>query len=99
MGRTRHVLATLGVLLMVLGAGTAATRRGDGGPSHAVPTADVPASDASNPVDAAEVQKVITGLTSQILAPAGTTGDTTPVTKEQVEAQLREQLRQLGITY
>lgn len=48
---------------------------------------------------AADVQRVIAGITAQLLAPANPTASTTPMTKEQVEAQVREQLRQLGINF
>lgn len=60
---------------------------------------------SSDPVTAptrltpAEIQKVIAGITAEVLAPANPTASTTPLTKEQVEAQVREQLKKLGITY
>lgn len=46
-----------------------------------------------------DIQKVIAGITAEVLAPADTTASTKPLTKEEVEAKLREQLKQLGITY
>ncbi len=47
---------------------------------------------------AEDVQRMLTGLTAQILAaPGSATG--TPLTKAQVEDQVRAQLGQLGITY
>jgi hypothetical protein len=69
-------------------------------------TARVAAGATSNPgvappghPSAEDIQKVIAGLTSQLLAPADTSATTQPLTKAQVEAQLRAQLKQLGITY
>lgn len=46
---------------------------------------------------AADVQKMVADLTAQLAQSAGTSG--TPLTKEEVEAQLRAQLAQLGIKY
>lgn len=48
---------------------------------------------------AEDIQKVIAGITAEVLSPANPTVSTTPLTKEQVEAQVREQLKKLGITY
>jgi hypothetical protein len=45
----------------------------------------------------ADIQHLIEGLTTQMQQAAGTTGR--PLTKEEVEAQLRAQLSQLGIKY
>ena len=47
---------------------------------------------------AQDIQKLIAGLTAQMQAPS-TTGGTAPLTEAQVAAQVREQLRLLGITY
>ncbi|MDQ3897948.1 MAG: hypothetical protein M3326_12030, partial [Actinomycetota bacterium] len=46
-----------------------------------------------------DIQKVIAGITSQVIASANTSASTKPLTKEEVEAQVREQLRQLGISF
>jgi hypothetical protein len=48
---------------------------------------------------AQDLERVMAAITASMAPPAGTTGTTAPLTKEQVEAQLREQLRLLGITY
>jgi len=48
---------------------------------------------------AQDIQKVIAGITAEVLAPANTSASTQPLTKEQVEAKVREQLKQLGITF
>lgn len=48
---------------------------------------------------AADIQKVIAGIMAEVTAPADTTASTKPLTKEQVEAKVREQLKLLGITY
>ena len=47
---------------------------------------------------AADIQRVIAGITADVLSPPNSVS-TTPLTKEQVEAQVREQLKKLGITY
>jgi hypothetical protein len=106
MGRMKMVLAAAGVILALLGVGTAIAMRPDGGSNRAVPVATVPDSGSGSAVVAnrtppspEEVQAIIAGLTSSILAPIGTDPGAKPLTKEQVEAQLREQLKQLGITY
>ena len=44
-----------------------------------------------------EIQQFIAGITAQLQAPTATDGSTAPVTKEQIEAQVRAQLHQLGI--
>jgi hypothetical protein len=46
-----------------------------------------------------EVERIMAAITASMVPPAGATGTTAPLTKEQVEAQLREQLKLLGITY
>jgi hypothetical protein len=48
---------------------------------------------------AQEIQQVIAGLTVQLQQTAAANGSGTPLTKEQVEAQLRLMLKQLGIPY
>jgi hypothetical protein len=107
MGRMKMVLAAAGVILALLGVGTAVMMRSDGGSNRAVPVATLPDSSASGsavvasrtPPSPEEVQAIIAGLTSSILTPSGTDPGAKPLTKEQVEAQLRDQLKQLGITY
>ena len=107
MGRMKMVLAAAGVILALLGVGTALAMRSDGGSNRAVPVANLPEPTGSGstvvanrtPPSPEEIQSIIAGLTSQMLAPTGTEAGAKPLTKEQVEAQLREQLKQLGITY
>jgi hypothetical protein len=48
---------------------------------------------------AEDLQSLIAGITAQMQVPPASTGSTVPLTQEQIEAQVREQLRQLGITY
>jgi hypothetical protein len=57
--------------------------------------ATTPSSTVAQP-SVQDVQKIITGITTQVTNSA-TTG--TPLTKEQVEAQVRDLLKQLGINY
>ena len=46
-----------------------------------------------------EIQQLIAGITAQIMAPAATPGSSAPLTAEQVEARVREELRtKYGIT-
>ena len=60
----------------------------------AAPSVTVPAQPTAQ-----DIQKVIAGITAEVLAPANTSASTQPLTKEQVEAKVREQLKQLGITF
>jgi hypothetical protein len=60
----------------------------------AAPSVTVPAQPTAQ-----DIQKVIAGITAEVLAPANTSANTQPLTKEQVEAKVREQLKQLGITF
>lgn len=60
----------------------------------AAPSVTVPAQPTPQ-----DIQKVIAGITAEVLAPANTSASTQPLTKEQVEAKVREQLKQLGITF
>lgn len=64
-------------------------------PAKAPAAAATPASIPRSPQD---VQQFIAGITAQLQATAAANGNTTPMTKEQVEAQVRAQLQQLGIT-
>ena len=48
---------------------------------------------------AQDLQNLIAGITAQIQAPTDSSGTAVRLTQEQVEAQVREQLKQLGITY
>ena len=66
-------------------------------PATAAPANGTPTSVVPQP-SAQDIQKLIAGITAQIQAPAAT-GTTAPLTAAQVEAQVREQLKQLGITY
>jgi hypothetical protein len=106
MGRMKMVLAAAGVILALLGVGTAMAMRSDSGSNRAVPVATLPDPGSGSAVVAnrtpptpEEIQSIIAGLTTQILAPTGTEAGGKPLTKEQVEAQLRDRLKQLGITY
>lgn len=58
------------------------------------PAATTPSSIVSQP-SAQDVQKIIAGITAQVQSSAATTG--APLTKEQVDAQVRALIRQLGI--
>jgi hypothetical protein len=62
------------------------------------PAPGTPTTLASTP-SAQEIQQVIAGLTAQLQQTAAANGAGAPLTKEQVEAQLREMLKQLGIPY
>lgn len=53
---------------------------------------------ASAPRTAQEIQQIIAGLSAQIQASASANGGP-PLTKEQVEAQVRESLKLLGIKF
>ena len=66
--------------------------------------------DQSTPADAAtlatvpqpsaqDLQNLIAGITAQLQVPPASPGSSVPLTQEQIEAQVREQLKQLGITY
>ncbi len=48
---------------------------------------------------AEDVQRMLAGLTAQILAAPGSAAGTPPLTRAQVEDRVRAQLGQLGITY
>jgi hypothetical protein len=64
------------------------------------PPANGPAATAtppSIPRTPQEIQQFIAGITAQLQASAVANGGTAPVTKEQIDAQVRAQLRQLGI--
>lgn len=62
--------------------------------SKTTPTSALPAKPTVQ-----DIQKVIAGITAKVLAPADTTASTKPLTDEQIEAQVREQLKQLGIVF
>jgi hypothetical protein len=63
-------------------------------PANAKPASTVPQPTAQ------DIQKLVAGITAQLQAPVPTaTGGTAPLTKEQIEAQVKAQLAQLGITY
>lgn len=108
-GLAGAVIVLLGVVAMITmrsdGSPTHATvarnSTASTSPSVAAPTAaanaTTPTSTVAQP-SVQDVQKLIAGLTAQIQA-SPTTDGSTPLTKEQVEAQVRAQLKQLGITY
>jgi hypothetical protein len=70
--------------------GPAATQTG---PAAALPGLTIPQPSVH------DIQNVIAQITAQVQAPTAATGGTAPLTKEQVEAAVRERLKQLGITY
>ena len=74
-----------------------------GGPTTTKAPAKAPAPGTPTTLDstpsAQEIQQVIAGLTAQLQQTAAANGTAAPLTKEQVEAQLREMLKQLGIPY
>ncbi len=72
---------------------TATTKAPAKAPASATPTTLGPQPSVQ------EIQQVIAGLTAQLQQTAAANGSGTPLTKEQVEAQLRAMLKQLGIPY
>lgn len=70
--------------------GSAATQTA---PANALPGLNVPQPSVQ------DIQNLIAGITAQVQAPPAATGGTAPLTQEQVEAEVRERLKQLGITY
>lgn len=78
-------------------------------PSAVTPTTEAPGAPTQTKVPATatappsvprtpqEVLQFIAGMTAQLQASTATDGSTAPVTKEQIEAQVRAQLKQLGI--
>ena len=62
------------------------------------PAPATPTTLASQP-SVQEVQQIIAGLTAQLQTTAAANGSGAPLTKEQVDAQLRAMLKQLGIPY
>lgn len=63
-------------------------------PSRSPATATAPASVPRTPQ---EIQQFVAGLTAQLQAAPSANGTVPALTKEQVEAQVRAQLKQLGI--
>jgi hypothetical protein len=61
---------------------------------NAAPTVTVP-----NQPTPQDIQKAIAAITAEVLAPATSSASTAPLTKEQVEAQVREQMKKLGINF
>jgi hypothetical protein len=97
-------IAAAGMVVVLLGVVAAATMRSDSGTNPAVtvagqaPASSLPATQpATIPAQPTvqDVQAVIAGLMANMTPPAGTGAPV--LTKEQVEAQMREQLRLLGI--
>ncbi len=62
-------------------------------PANTATSAPLPAQPTAQ-----DIQRVIEGITSQVLA-GNTSASTKPLTKEEVEAQVREQLKQFGISF
>ncbi|MDQ2826101.1 MAG: hypothetical protein M3Y04_03920 [Actinomycetota bacterium] len=48
---------------------------------------------------AEDVQRILAGITAEIMAPPGSTATTQPLTKEQVDQEVRSKLSQLGINF
>ena len=68
-------------------------------PSTTAPAKSGTASTVSQP-SLQEIQQLIAGITAQITAPPATPGSTAPLTAEQIEARVREELKtKYGITY
>ena len=112
MARRKLAIAAAGLIVVLLGVVAAATIGGHSGPNRAATVASQPGATASDapgtrtgtqltlPAQPTvqDVQKVLAGIMAQMAPPAGA-ATTVPLTKEQVEAELREQLRLLGISY
>lgn len=114
MTRLKVGIAAAGVVLVLLGVAAAATMRGGNGSNPVVTVAsqtaaETPTSAGSTPAAGTgthaavpsqptvqDVQKVLVGVMANVAPPSGASA---PLTKEQVEAELREELRRLGITY
>ena len=62
------------------------------GTAKAAPTVTLPAQPTVE-----DIQKVIAGITAQVMAPSNTSASTKPLTREEVDALVREQLWLLGI--
>lgn len=103
MGRMKMILAVIGAVFVLLGVVATATMRSDSSPSRSETVVTQPATGSLATIPAQptpqDVERIMAAITASMAPPAGTTGTTTPLTKEQVEAQLREQLKLLGITY
>ncbi len=81
-------------------AGSAAKAPGAPAPTANTPgTAPAAATSPSVPPSPSvqDVQRIIAGITAQVTASAAGKGGAAPLTKEQIEAQVRAQLKQLGI--
>ncbi len=48
---------------------------------------------------AEDVQRILAGITAEIMAPPASTATTAPLTKAQVEQEVRSKLSQLGINF
>ena len=114
MTRLKVGIAAAGVVLVLLGVVAAATMAGGDGSNPAVTVASQTAAETLTPAGPApaagtgtqatipapptvqDVQKVLAGVMANMAPPSGASA---PLTKEQVEAELREELRRLGITY
>jgi len=97
-------IAVAGVVIAVLGIGVIVMQNdgGSGGVKANAPTSSPLNAEATGgPAKPTpqEVQSVIAGITAQVLAPANTAVSTEPLTKAEVEALVRDQLRKLGIEF
>ena len=70
------------------------------GPTAAAgaPRATAPIVPSAQPT-AEDVQRILAGITAAITAPPSSAASTQPLTKEQVEQEVRSQLGQLGINF
>lgn len=112
MARMKFGTAAAGVIVVLLGVVAVATMGGDNGRNRAVTVANQPGTKVAGAPAARngaqmtlspqptvqDVQKVLAGIMAQMTPPPGA-ATTASLTKEQVEAELREQLKLLGITY
>jgi hypothetical protein len=104
-GKKFGIVASVAVCVTFGGAFAVATRNEGATPTTGKASAyqKAPAATATpDSSDAAkatpeEVQTVIAGILAQVTAAPGGTGTTKPMTTEQVEAFVREQLKLLGI--
>ena len=113
MERTKVGIAAVGIVVVLLGVVATTTMRGDSGSNRTATVASQAPAEVPMPVGPGngsqvtlparptvqDVQKVLAGVMASMAPPAGTAATTAPLTKEQVEAQLREQLKLLGVTY
>jgi hypothetical protein len=99
------IVASVAVSVLLGGAFAVSTHNEGSTPTTGKASASQPAPAATATPDSSvpatgtpeEVQTVIAGILAQVTAAPGGTGTTKPMTSEQVQALVREQLKQLGI--